>query len=446
MQFIQLFILITAVKSFTFGIAFGFIAMAFLLLCSAVFSGSEIAFFSLSPAQLNEIKSMNNKAGKTIIRLLEKPKRLLATILIANNFVNIAIVIISTFIMLQLFDFTGNPVSGFVIQVVLVTFLILLIGEIMPKIYTTHNAVKFALFIAQPMVFLIKAFYPFSSLLIRSTSVIDKRISRKGRNLSINELSNALEITTGKDTPEDDRKILKGIVKFSNIDVKEIMKSRVDVTAVDIETDFSQLIKIIQESGYSRIPVYKENFDNIAGVLYIKDILPYLDQKSDFRWQKLIRFPFFVPESKKINDLLEEFREKKIHLAVVVDEYGGTSGILTLEDIMEEIVGEINDEFDTEDIVYSKFDENNYVFEGKTLLNDFYKIINLDPNFFDPVKGDSDTLAGLILELEGKIPEKNDCIVYRNFVFTIEAADKRSIKRIKVAIHGKPEKKPDEEV
>ncbi|NTW33980.1 MAG: gliding motility-associated protein GldE [Bacteroidetes bacterium] len=436
MQYTQLFVIITIFKSFQPEMIFGILVIIFLLFCTAIFSGTEIAFFSLSPAQLDEIKTIKSKKSKEVLKLLDNPKKLLATILVANTFINVGIIIISTYITYGLFNLNDNALWGFLIQVVLVTFIILLFGEIIPKIYSTHHSVKFALYVAKPIIFFSHFFYPFSWFLMGSTYIIDKRVTRKSHKISINELSKALDLTTNKDTPEQERKILKGIVKFGNIEVKEIMKSRVDVTAVEIKTDFKQLINIILESGYSRIPVYKENFDSIAGVLHIKDLLPYLDIPQGFKWQTLIRNAYFVPESKKINNLLEEFREKKIHMAIVVDEYGGTSGLLTLEDIMEEIVGEINDEFDIEDVVFSKLDENNFVFEGKTLLNDFYKITGVEAGFFDEVKGDSDTIAGLLLELGGKIPEKNEKIVFKNFIFTVEAADKRSIKRIKVTKNG----------
>jgi putative hemolysin len=432
----ELNIVLSLFKPFTFGIAVEIIVMLVLLFFSALFSGAEIAFFSLKPVNLNELKNKKSRSGKVILKLLEHPKRLLATILIALNFVNIGIVIVSTYITIGLFDFGDNIVLAFIIQVVLVTFLILLFGEITPKIYATQYAIPFASFVARPISFCIQLFYPLSSLLISSTSIIDKRITRK-HNISITDLSEALDITTGKDTPEEEKKILRGIVKFGNIDVKEVMRSRIDVTAVDVKTDFRQLVNIILDSGYSRIPVYKENFDCITGILHIKDLLPHLGKEADFNWQSLIRPAFFVPESKKINDLLQEFREKKNHMAVVVDEYGGTSGVLTMEDIIEEIVGEINDEFDTDEVIFSKLDENNFVFEGKTLLNDFCKIMKIDPDTFDEKKGDSDTIAGLILEIEGKIPEKNDKIQYKNFIFTIEAADKRSIKRVKITLDEK---------
>lgn len=430
------YILLFFFKPFTIGITAEIIAMFFLLMCSALFSGSEIAFFSLKPMHLSELKEKKIRSEKIILKLLEKPNRLLATILIALNFMNIAIVIVSTYITIGLFDFGDHMVLAFVIQVILVTLLILLIGEITPKIYATQYAIPFAALMARPMFFCVKLFYPISSLLISSTSIIDKRIKRK-HNISITDLSAALDITTGKETPEEEKKILRGIVKFGNIDVGEVMRSRIDVTAVEVKTDFHHLLNVILDSGYSRIPVYRDNFDSVVGILHIKDLLPHLDKGADFEWSSLIRPAFFVPESKKINDLLQEFREKKNHMAVVVDEYGGTSGILTMEDIIEEIVGEINDEFDTDEIIFSKLDEKNYVFEGKTLLNDLCKVLKIDPDTFDDMKGDSNTLAGLILEIEGKIPEKNDKIRYKNFIFTVEAADKKSIKRIKITLDEK---------
>ena len=422
-------------KQFTFGVAVGLLSILFLLICSALISGSEIAFFSLDPQQLKQLRNLKSKKNQIILSLIEKPKKLLATVLIANNFVNVAIVIISTFVTTELVDFSNHMVLGFVFQVIIVTGLILLIGEIMPKVYATRNAIKFASFMALPLVFLIKLFYPLSYILVHSSSLIDKRIAKRGHNISMNELSHALEITEISSNDESDQKILKSIVNFGDIDVKEIMKSRLDITTIEIDTKFDELLKIILDSGYSRIPVFQEQLDKIVGVLYIKDLLKYLDKDSDFKWQSLIRTPFFVPESKKINDLFKEFQEKKIHLAIVVDEYGGTSGLVTLEDILEEILGEINDEFDSEDIPYSKINENTYVFEGKTSLNDFCKITGVDFDFFDEVKGEFDSIAGLILELVGKIPQKNEKVSFRNFNFEIEAVDKKRINRIKITIN-----------
>jgi gliding motility-associated protein GldE len=357
--------------------------------------------------------------------------------LITNNFVNTSIVIISTYLVANLFDFTDFPVLGMFIQVVVITSLILFIGEILPKVYATQNAQRIVVLMATPLHFFSRLFYPLVYILIKSSSVIDKRITKKGHNISISELSNVIDITSGTLTPKQETQILRGIVNFGDIDVKEIMKSRIDVVAIDSETKFSVLLQIVLDNRYSRMPVYTENFDKIDGILYIKDLLPHLNEDNSFNWVKLIRPSFFVPENKKINDLLKEFQEKKIHLAIVVDEYGGTSGIVTLEDILEEIVGEINDEFDVaaEDVDFTKIDEKNYLFEGKTTLNDFYKILGIEEKVFDEIKGESDTIAGLILENQGRIPEKNTIIQLQDFTFQIEAVDNRRIKRIKVTIN-----------
>ncbi len=324
---------------------------------------------------------------------------------------------------------------------VLVTSLILLFGEIMPKMYASVYPVKFAKTMAGVLRIMIKVFYPFSSILVRSTTFLDKRIAKVSYAISRSELSDAIELTADDSTPEEGKKILQGIVKFGDIEVKEIMRSRVDVVALDITAPFPEVLEVIVGSGFSRIPVHEENFDNIKGILYVKDLLPHLEKKAEFEWQKLLREVFFVPENKKINDLLQEFQEKKIHLAIVVDEYGGTSGIITLEDVLEEIVGEITDESDsgTEEFVYDKIDEHTYLFEGKTTINDFCKIIDVDDEIFDEVKGDSDSLAGLILELEGKIPERGEETTYLNYIFKVVEVDYRRIKRIRVTITEEPD-------
>lgn len=418
------------------------LVMLVLLFFSGAISGSEIAYFSLNPLQLRELRTSESNRDKLIIRQLERPKRLLATILISNNFVNVAIVILSTFITTELFELNSFPLLAFFIQVIVVTSLILIVGEILPKILANEKSVKFARILTIPISFLMKVFYPLSSVLVNFTSFIDRRVNQKGYNISMQELSEAIEITTDENTGKEEQKILKGIVKFGNIEVKEIMKSRVDITAVEEGISFSELMKTIINSGYSRIPVYRENFDNIAGILYVKDLMPYLNESDAFDWKEnRVRAGFFVPENKRINDLLEEFQEKKIHMAIVVDEYGGTSGIVTLEDILEEIVGEITDEYDSmdEELLYKKISENEYSFEGKISLNDFCKILNIDGDVFEEVKGDSDSLAGLILEIEGKIPAKGEIITFRNFKFTIEAADKRRIKKIKVTVNNEAE-------
>lgn len=422
------------IKSFSVSIAVSILSMFILLVIVSLVSAAESAFFSLSPADMEELKESSEKRDDKILMLINTPKRLLATLLISINFINIAIVILSTFIFEELFDFTGSPLLGFIIQVVAVTFLILLIGEVIPKIYATQNPVKTSRILLYFVLFLQRIFYPVSSFLILSTSMMDRLVKPKTHNISVDELSQALELTSDEDIPEEDHKILKGIVKFGNTDVKQIMKSRVDVTAFEHSTGFKKLLESITHYGFSRVPIYRETLDNVAGVLYTKDLLQYLDEEDNFNWQGIIRPPFFVPENKKIDDLLREFQYKKIHLAIVVDEYGGTSGIVTLEDVIEEIVGEINDEFDDDELVYSKLDDNNYVFEGKAHLNDVYRILEIDGKVFEDAKGEADTLGGLILELEERIPKKGEKIKFENLLFTIEAADNRKIKRVKVTI------------
>jgi gliding motility-associated protein GldE len=400
-------------------------------------SGAGSGIFSLGPNQIHELRLKEDKADKAVLHLLEMPKHLLATILISNNFFNVAIVIISTYVTNSLFDFGNIPYwLTFLIQVVVLTSLILLFTEIMPKVYATRKSLKLARNLAGIMGVLMKLFYPLSSLLVKSTNLIDKRISRKAYNVSMSELSDAIELTSGKNTPDEEKKILQGIVKLGDIEVREIMKSRVDVTTADIRLSFKELLKLIVEAGYSRIPAYEDTFDHIKGILYIKDLLPHLDREDDFNWRELLRDAFFVPENKKINDLLQEFQQKKIHMAVIVDEYGGTSGIVTLEDIIEEIVGEISDEHDepSGDFEYTKLDDFNFIFEGKTSLNDFYKILDIDDGIFDDIRGDADSLAGLILELMEKMPEKDEQVSYGQFTFTVKAVDKRRIKRVLVTL------------
>jgi len=415
----------------------GFFLILLLLFCSALISGSEIAYFSLNPGQISTLREGTSRRHKLALRHLEHPRQLLATILVANNFVNVSIVILCGFIANRLFDLSAYPVLNFLIQVVVITAMILLIGEIMPKIWVVQSPVKFALFMAIPVRFLTKIFFPLSNLLVHSTGVIDKKLRKKARTISMEDLSEALDIATEENGSEKDHKMLREIVKFGNIDAKEIMKSRVDVIAIDISISFSELIKKILDSGYSRIPVYEGSFDQVRGILYIKDLLPYLNTGNEFNWTTLIRDAIFVPENKKIDDLLQEFRKKKIHMAVVVDEYGGTSGIITLEDILEEIVGEIKDEFDTDsdEVQHQQLNDHTYLFEGRILLNDFCKITATDGKIFEPVKGESDTLAGLLLELSGTIPDVHAAIPFRNFLFIIESVDKRRIRKIKVIIN-----------
>ena len=424
------------VRPFSFTILISLLVMIILLFFSAMISGSETAFFSLNPQQRNQLRESGSGVDHPVLKLLERPKRLLATILIGNNFVNVAIVILSTYIVSLWFNLAEFPLLAFLLQVIVVTALILLFGEILPKMYASIYPVQFAKNMARTLPFLVRLFYPFSTMLVRSTTFLDRKLASKGQAISRSELSDAIEITAGETTPEDGKKILKGIVRFGDLEVKEIMRSRMDVVTLDIQDNFSIVMEIIIESGFSRIPVYSESFDNIKGVLYVKDLLPHIDSVTQFQWQEIIRDAFFVPENKKINDLLQEFQEKKIHLAIVVDEYGGTSGIITLEDILEEIVGEIMDESDIGlgEFMYERIDNRTFIFEGKTSINDFCKIIEVDDELFEDVKGESDTLAGLILELEGKIPKKDNVTNFLNFVFKVVEADQKRIKRVEVSI------------
>lgn len=426
--------------NFSLGVFIVLLVILVLIFASAMISGAEIAFFSLNPVELKELNSKVSKTNSIILSHLKIPKRLLATILITNNFINVGIVILSTFVVSSLFDFTSFPILGFLIEVISITIIILLFGEIMPKIYANQKPLVFASIMAVPLSFLIKLFYPLSSLLVRTTKFIDKKMAAQNREISMSEISDAIDITADDNAPIDETKILKGIVKFTDIDVSEIMKSRMDVVSIDSALDFTGVIKVVTDSGYSRIPVFTETFDKIDGILYVKDLLPHLDKKKDFNWQQLIRPAFFVPENKKINDLLQEIQEKKIHLAVVVDEYGGTSGVVTLEDILEEIVGEITDEFDSpeDEIEFNKIDEYNYIFEGKTSINDFCKIIGIDDNMFDEIKGEADSIAGLMLELLGEIPDKNTAFNFRGYEFKALTVDQRRIKMVQITI-GKQE-------
>lgn len=409
------------------------LAIIILLVCSALISGSEVAYFSLGPVDKGSIELNSDNKYSTLKDLLERPKKLLATILIANNFVNVAIVILSTYLSELLVPESYSEISKFLIQVVVVTFLLLLLGEVIPKIYANKNPLVLAKFMSMPIYYLRGTLTPLSSILVNSTTFIDKRIKKKGHNISVDELSQALELTSDENGSDDDQKILEGIVKFGNTEVKQVMTSRVDVISIEEDLTFKEVNELILDSGFSRIPVHKGSFDNISGVLYIKDLLPHL-AKSEYDWKTIIRKPFFVPENKKIDDLLKEFQTKKTHLAIVVDEYGGSSGIISLEDILEEIVGEISDEFDDDDLIYSKLDDYNYIFEGKTPLNDMYRVLGIDGEEFELEKGESETMAGLVLELFGKIPKKNEKLRFNDYQITIDAADKRRVKRIKLTL------------
>lgn len=422
--------------AFSFGFILKCIVLLFLLFLSGFVSGAETAFFAITPAQLIGLKDSKHRSQRTVYHLLTTPKRLIATLLIGINFVNIAIVVVSTMMMNELFDTESNKLLVKFIEVVIVTFIIVLFCEVMPKVYATQKAVRFATFSAFPVLLIDKVFRPFSILLTASTALVEKRIGQKGFDVSADELTHAIDITSDKNTPEEEKKILKGIARFGNIDVKQIMKPRMDVMSFDQSMTLAEIIPSILENRYSRIPVYADSFDSILGILYIKDLLPFLDRQQDdtFDWKKLLRKAYFVPESKKINDLLQEFQERKIHLAIVIDEYGGSSGIVTLEDILEEIVGEINDEFDDEELYYSRLDHHTVVFEGKTLLNDICRVMEVERKTFDIGKEEVDTLAGLLLELKGGIPKLNDVISFNGINFTVESADRRRIKRVKVSL------------
>ncbi|MCK4879592.1 MAG: gliding motility-associated protein GldE [Bacteroidales bacterium] len=416
----------------------GMVVVAFLLFCSAMISGSEVAYFSLGPNHISDLKEHPSRKETMVLNLLDKPERLLANILITNNFINVGIVIIASFVTGTIFSFTQSPLLEFGIKVIVITFLLLLFGEIMPKVYTNRFAPQFARRMAVPLVILDKLFQPLIYILVKSTGLVNRRLAKKVQNISMDDLSEALDLAT--DVVEDEKEMLEGIVRFSNLEVSEIMKPRTDVVTVDIKTDLSTLISVIIDSGFSRIPVYEKTFDHLKGILYVKDLLPHIGQKNRFNWQKLIREPFFVPETKKINDLLKEFQEKKIHLAIVVDEYGGTEGIVTMEDILEEVVGEITDESDEAEEFYRRIDTHTFVFDGKTLLNDFYKVTELDDELFDEVKGDAETVAGLLLELKSGFPRLNDMMLCKGMEFTVMAMDKRRIKEVKVFIKN-PEQK-----
>lgn len=405
-----------------------------LLYASGFVSASEIAFFSLSPSDLSKVDENEHPSDSRIRALLDDSERLLATILISNNFVNVTIIMLCNFFFASVIDFGDAQLLEFLLITVVLTFLLLLFGEIMPKIYSAQNTLKFCRK-AAPVVYLLRSvFKPVSNLLVHSTFLINKLTKkRKVPNLSVDELSQALELTDKNEISEESN-MLKGIIRFGEETAEEVMTSRLDIVDLEINTPFPEVIKCIVENAYSRIPVYEESRDNIKGVLYIKDLLPYLDKGADFKWQNLIRPAFFVPETKMIDDLLRDFQANKIHIAIVVDEFGGTSGIVTMEDIIEEIVGEINDEYDEEERTYVKISENVYIFEGKTLLSDFYKLAEINPDDFEAVTGDADTLAGLLLELKGEFPVLHEVINYDRYRFEILEMDVRRIVKVKVTV------------
>lgn len=413
-----------------------------LLICSALISGAEVAFFSLTATDFN-VKSIDNSPTRKldiVQKLLSKPKKLLATILVANNFINIAIVLLFASLSDLLFSGIINQFYGisirFILEVGLVTFLILLFGEILPKIYASRNKVSFSKFMAYPLKGLDTLLSPISNPMQSAIKLIELRFGKQKSSISVNQLSQALKLTSEEDTTQEEQKILQGIVTFGNTDTKQVMKPRLDIFALNEKTPYKNILPEIIKHGYSRIPVYKNNIDTITGILYVKDLLPHIDSEI-LDWTSLKRDPYFVPENKKLDDLLNEFKEMKMHLAIVVDEYGGTSGLISLEDIIEEIVGEISDEFDDEDLVFSKLDDTTYVFEGKIPLKDFYKVIKLnDPKNFENVKGDAETLAGFLLEISKGFPKKGETLLFHNYTFTIEGFENKRIKQIKFSINN----------
>jgi putative hemolysin len=410
----------------------GLIMLVVLLLGSALMSGSEVAYFSFRPEDIEKFRNNKNKKYQAALRLYNNPEKLLSTILVANNTINIAIVFLAAYISNELFVF-NSELAGFIINAVVITFVLLFFGEVMPKVYAAGNHLAVAMFMALPLTILEKLFQPVTAVLIFSSSFAKKRAGVHRSNISMDDLSDALELTS--EDLDEDEKILKGVINFGNINVSAIMCPRIDVTAINIKWGFEKVVPLLINSGFSRIPVYSGSFDTVKGILYAKDVLPYAGNAGSFKWQALLRPPYFVPETKKINDLLKEFQTRKIHMAVVIDEYGGTSGIITLEDILEEIVGEITDESDDEQALFRKIDEKTYIFEGKVLLNDFCKIIDIQEDVFEDVRGESETLAGLILELTGEIPGKDQIIEHNNFIFRILSADRKRIKEIRVEIN-----------
>ena len=405
-----------------------------LLLCSALISGAEVALFSLKKGDIETADADNSKSIILITSLLERPKKLLATILVANNFINIAIVILFAYVGQFLFSSIENEVFRFLLEVICATFLILLFGEIIPKIYASRNSLKFSIALARPLQFLDVVFSPISMPLRFITIQIQNGLGKQKSNISVDQLSQALELTNDDDTTKEEQQILQSIVSFGNTDTKQVMRPRMDIFAVNIDAEFNTIIPEIINNGYSRIPVFEENIDKVVGILYVKDLLPHLNKKI-FGWKTILREPFFVPENKKLDDLMQEFQIKKVHLAIVVDEYGGTSGVISLEDIIEEIVGDISDEYDVDDLNFSKIDENNYRFDGKTSLKDIYKILSIEDNsLFEDKKGEAETIAGFILELSGGFPRVGSEINFGNYVFTIEAIDKKRIKQIRLTI------------
>ncbi|MDF1517412.1 MAG: gliding motility-associated protein GldE [Lutibacter sp.] len=414
--------------------ALSILILFLLLILSALISGAEVAFFSLSQTDISRAAESKYSKEKAVVLLLERPKRLLATILVSNNFINILIVLIFAYIGDFLFTEIASGLLKFLIEVVLVTFLILLFGEVLPKLYASRNSMKFAVIMVYPLKILVSLLSFISFPLLSLTKIIENNLGKQKSSLSVEKLSQALGLTSNETTTKDDQKILQGIVSFGNTETGQIMTPRIDIFALSKEEIYENVVAKIVNEGFSRIPVYDESIDEIIGVLYAKDLLPYIDVKN-FEWQKLIREPYFVPENKKLDDLLKEFQEKKNHLAIVVDEYGGTCGIVTLEDVIEEIVGDISDEYDQDDAPYTMIDENNFLFDGKINLKDFYKILEMDDSsLFEENKGESETLAGFILEIHGRFPRKQEIITFFEYSFKVEIMDKKRIKQVKVTI------------
>ncbi len=425
-----------------------FVLIAVLLLFSAILSASENAFFSLGPNEMVELNNDHNLRSQTVLKILNEPDRfnayrnLLALILLLNNFVNITIVILSSHVLNTIFNLSEHPVLAFLLQVVAITFMIVMLGEIIPKVYSTQNNLKIARFTSVPYYWLLKMLKPLIWALSRSTKLFDKLHNRQGFTASVEELNHAIDIA-GVESNQDEKNILKGLVNYGNINVRQIMRNRMDIVAIESDTSLEELLKNVEDSGYSRLPVYDDTLDNIKGILNIKDLLPYIYDAREEHWHQLIRPAFFVPEFKKIDDLLNEFQEKRTHIAIVVDEYGGTQGLVTMEDVLEEIFGEIKDEFDEEELNYSQIDEHTYLFEGKMSLNDVCRIYSLDNQYFDDIRSESGTLGGLIMEIAKRIPQRGYSAQYEGFTFEVEAADKRRIKRVKTTFVPKVS---DEEV
>ena len=420
-------------KGISVEVVFCLLLLFALLLCSAMASSSETAYFSLQPNDINELESSSSRNEKLVLEIRQKPKTLLITILITNNLVNITITIFSTYIMNMMFDMAVNPIAAFILNVIVVTSLILLVGEMIPKVYASKKAKSIAVMMAPILKVLIVVFKPLSKIFVSSTSFIDNKLVKKTSTISLSDLSTAVDIATEEGSTPEEKNMLKGIATFGEKEVSDIMRPRINMFSVSMDTEFGDLMTQVVEKGFSRIPVYDKDLDDVKGMLYVKDLLPYVEEK-EFAWQNLLRPVFFVPENKKINDLFQDFRSKKIHIAIVVDEYGGTSGLVTLEDIVEEIVGDISDEFDKEpeNEYYKKIDADTFIFKAQISNVDFCKVVGVDDNYFEEIEGESDTLAGMILEMEGRIPEAGFKCSYREFVFEIVESDKKHIIKIKV--------------